>query len=164
MSRLVCYYLGFQEASAEPEVTHNVKELMPSAFVREMEGNMTQVAFFYLEIRHIEGLAQTVHNQFRRFLFYYYNCIVQAAALDESQTRENLDFVKEAESAAMRHVIGQTESIDFCANDLGIETAYFTGVHFEQATDYELERNKLPEGKFNKTEIVVDNLDKIEEP
>ena len=104
MSRLVCYYLGFQEASAEPEVTHNVKELMPSAFVREMEGNMTQVAFFYLEIRHIEGLAQTVHNQFRRFLFYYYNCIVQAAALDESQTRENLDFVKEAESAAMRHL------------------------------------------------------------
>ena len=71
---------------------------------------------------------------------------------------------EEGESVAMRHIIGQTESIDFCANDLGIETAYFTGIHFEQATDYELERNKLPEGKFNKTEIVVDNLDKIEEP
>ena len=72
-------------------------------------------------------------------------------------------YVKEdGEMYAQRHIIGQTESLDFYSDDVVISDVYFSGMHFEQATDYELMRDTLPEGKCHITEIVVDNLDKIE--
>lgn len=74
-------------------------------------------------------------------------------------------YVKEdGEMYAQRHIIGQTESLDFYSDDVVISDVYFSGMHFEQATDYELMRDTLPEGKCHITEIVVDNLDKIENP
>ena len=62
---------------------------------------------------------------------------------------------------ANRHVIGPTEMLDFDSDEQVIADAFFLGAHFEQATDYEIARSILPEGKCNFTDIVVDSLDKI---
>lgn len=95
----------------------------------------------------------------------YYQSLI---SIDGSRIQANPGTVvyvrEEAENLADRHIIGNTESLDFFDPDSVIGDIYFTGVHFEQATDYELDRDLLPEGKCNKTEIVVDNLDKIKEP
>lgn len=71
---------------------------------------------------------------------------------------------EEGENTANRHIIGKTASLDFYDPESVIADAYFTGVHFEQATDAEIKRNVLPEGKYYKTDIIVDSLDKIINP
>ena len=95
----------------------------------------------------------------------YYQALVSINGVRIEANPGTIVYVREKdENLANRHIIGQTESLDFYDPESIIGDVYFTGIHFEQATDYELDRNILPEGKFNKTEIVVDNLDKIENP
>lgn len=95
----------------------------------------------------------------------YYQALVSINGIRVQANPGTVVYVREdKENDVDRHIIGSTESIDFFDPDSVIGDAYFTGLHFEQATDYELERDILPEGKCNITDVVVDNLDKIENP
>ena len=95
----------------------------------------------------------------------YYQALVSINEVSIEANQGTVVYVQEeGESQAMRHIIGATERLDFYDEEKVVADVYFTGAHFEQATETELERDILPAGKFNKTEIVVDNLDKITNP
>ena len=70
---------------------------------------------------------------------------------------------EDGELSAQRHIIGPTESLEVYNEDILVQDVYFSGVHFEEATEDELFRKTLPEGKCHITDVVVDNLDKIED-
>ena len=95
----------------------------------------------------------------------YYQALISLNGIRVNANKGTVIYVREeGETEAQRHLIGPTESLEFYSDDSVIADAYFGGRHFEQATDYELERNTLPEGKYNKTDIIVDSLDKIINP
>lgn len=95
----------------------------------------------------------------------YYQALVSINGIRVSGNPGTVVWVREeGEQSAQRHLLGQTESLEFYSDDSIIADAYFSGVHFEQATDYEMLRNTLPEGKCNITDIVVNSLDKITDP
>lgn len=95
----------------------------------------------------------------------YYQALVSINEVSIEANPGTVVYVQEeGESQAMRHIIGTTARLDFYDEETAIADVYFMGAHFEQATESELERDILPEGKFNKTNIVVDNLDKIADP
>ena len=72
-----------------------------------------------------------------------------------AETRE-LDF--------SRHVIGDTCLLTFEDSDSSIIGLYFAGVHFEEATDYEQNRDLMPDHRYINTGVIVSSLDEIEEP
>lgn len=95
----------------------------------------------------------------------YYQRLVSINGIRIEANPGTVVYVREAEErSADRHIIGPTCSLDFYDPDSIIDNVYFTGVHFEEATDEEIVRNILPEGKFYKTDISVDSLDRIENP
>lgn len=95
----------------------------------------------------------------------YYQTLVSINEISIEANQGTAVYIQEeGEPRAARHIIGPTERLDFYTEDSIIADVYFTGAHFEQATAPELERDVLPAGKFNKTDIVVDNLDKITNP
>lgn len=92
----------------------------------------------------------------------YYTALVSINSLTCQANPGTVIYVREeGETLANRHVIGQTERLDFYSDESVIADAFFLGQHFEQATDYEMGRSILPEGKCNRTDIIVDSLDKI---
>lgn len=95
----------------------------------------------------------------------YYQALVSINRIRVNGNPHTVVWVREeGEEYVQRHVLGPTESLEFYNDDIIIADAYFSGIHFDQATAYELDRNELPEGKCNKTDIVVNSLDKITDP
>ena len=95
----------------------------------------------------------------------YSQALVSLNGIRVNANQGTIVWVREdGEDKAQRHIIGPSESLEFYNEETVIGDAYFSGVHFEQATDYELGRNILPDGKCNITDIIVDSLNKIEEP
>ena len=95
----------------------------------------------------------------------YYERLVSIDGMRVEAEPGSVIYVREdGEMTYDRHIIGPSASLDFYDPDSIILNAYFTGAHFEEATDSERRRDILPEGKFYKTNIVVDSLDKIKDP
>lgn len=63
-----------------------------------------------------------------------------------------------------RHVIGETCILDFGDDDSDIRGVYFAGIHMEEATAAEKERDNLPDNKYIDTGISLVTLDGVENP
>ena len=66
-------------------------------------------------------------------------------------------YVKESEDKDFnRHVVGETGLLSLSNSGVVIEGLYFTGKHFELATDADLKKDCLPENKYIDTGLTVD--------
>ena len=74
-------------------------------------------------------------------------------------------YVREAgESSFDRHVLNESGTLTFYDENTVIEGLYFAGVHLDEATDAELDRNEVPANKFVETGIEVANVEEITNP
>lgn len=147
-------------------------EIQYQASIEEVE-NITKVLSltnFYTKIGQEWGgfipgasLYQTLWDKYySEHPTKYYTSLVSINSIRCQANPGTVIYVREeGETLANRHVIGPTEMLDFDSDEQVIADAFFLGAHFEQATDYEIARSILPEGKCNFTDIVVDSLDKI---
>lgn len=74
-------------------------------------------------------------------------------------------FIKESEDTDFqRHVVGPTGTLALKDENVSISGIYFAGKHFEEATDYEAQRDLIPADKYIDTGITVEDFKKIEKP
>lgn len=74
-------------------------------------------------------------------------------------------WVREAgEGHFARHIINETHSLDFWDENSVIDGLYFTGIHFEPATEYESYRENMPDTKYVDTGITIVDINNIEKP
>ena len=74
-------------------------------------------------------------------------------------------YVKEVrERDYDRHVIGETCLLSFTDPNSVIEGIYFAGIHFEEGTEYELDRKVLPDFRYKDTGIEIKSFDEVKNP
>ena len=72
-------------------------------------------------------------------------------------------YVKESQDSDFeRHVIGPSCTLDFSDEESEIQGIYFTGVHLEEATDAEQQRDDIPDNKYIDTGITLYSLENKE--
>ena len=69
-------------------------------------------------------------------------------------------YVKESQDSDFeRHVIGPSCTLDFSDEESEIQGIYFMGVHLEEATDAEQQRDNIPDNKYIDTGITLYSLE-----
>ena len=72
-------------------------------------------------------------------------------------------YVKESQDSDFeRHVIGSSCTLDFSDEKSEIQGIYFMGVHLEEATDAEQQRDDIPDNKYIDTGITLYSLENKE--
>ena len=72
-------------------------------------------------------------------------------------------YVKESQDSDFeRHVIGPSCTLDFSDEESEIQGIYFMGVHLEEATDAEQQRDDIPDNKYIDTGITLYSLENKE--
>ena len=69
-------------------------------------------------------------------------------------------YVKESKDVDFeRHVIGPSCTLDFSDDESEIQGIFFMGIHLEEATDAEKQRDDIPNNKYVNTGITLYSLD-----
>ncbi len=72
-------------------------------------------------------------------------------------------YIKESQDSDFeRHVIGPSCTLDFSDEESEIQGIYFMGVHLEEATDAEQQRDDIPDNKYIDTGITLYSLENKE--
>lgn len=112
-----------------------------------------------------KSISSAIWDKYYEDRTTYYQNLISINGMRVEAEPNTVIYVSESEENGFdRHVIGPTCSLDFYDPDSIIEAMYFTGIHFEPATDYEARRVTIPDGKYVETGIITDDLDSIENP
>ena len=101
MSRLESGHLGLEPATGEPQISDQIKKLMPSALVREMELEVVEVTVVvYGKLRHIEKRGEPLELLRLDRMFNYHDGVIDIPTLDQIVLEQVLYLVEEHESTA----------------------------------------------------------------
>ena len=101
MTGFVCLHAGLEETSAETHVADDVEQLVAAAFIGETEFEVAEVTRpGDGQLRLVEGPCETGEFLLAHGFLHHDYGVLHVAALNQSQRREMLDLVEEAESAA----------------------------------------------------------------
>lgn len=122
----------------------------------EDKTQIAQTSSYYKKIGQLWGtfgykdsIYQNIWNKHYEKYSNYMKSIISIDSISIEADPGTVVYIKEStEKDFQRHIIGETARLDFDNEDDTIEGIYFTGIHFEPATDAEKERDNLPWNKF----------------
>lgn len=102
------------------------------------------------------GYKNSIYQEiFNKYYERYTTHVQSLISLDKIKIEADpgtVVYVREKQDTSFqRHVIGPTSTLDFGDEDSLIEGVYFSGIHLEEATAAEKERDTLPDNKFVET-------------
>lgn len=110
-----------------------------------------------------ESIYQNIFNKYYEKYKNYMQALVSLDKIKVEADPGTVVYIKEEQDTDFeRHVIGPTCTLDFGDEESIIEGVYFSGMHFEQATAAESERDNIPDNKFIETGLTINNLDNTE--
>lgn len=112
-----------------------------------------------------DSIFQKIWNKYYEKYTDYMQSLISINGLRVEANPGTVVYVKESgEKGFERHIIGDTCSLDFWDPETVIEGIYFAGIHLEEATPAEAERDNPPDNRFIDTGEKVYSLEGIENP
>ena len=137
----------------------------------EDKSQLAQSSNYYRRVGQVWGafgykdsIYQEIWNKYYEKYSNYMQSVISIDSVSVEADPGTVVYVKESEETDFqRHVIGETARLDFNNEDETIEGIYFAGIHFEPATEAELERDNVPWNKFIEVGH-VHSLESVENP
>lgn len=96
-----------------------------------------------------EALYEKIWNKYYQTYPDYYQAVTTLEGIRVEGDPGTVIYVSEVgEKDFDRHVIGETQSLDFWDDETAIDSLYFGGTHFEKALPEEAEREDTPINKY----------------
>lgn len=110
-----------------------------------------------------DSIYQQIFNKYYEKYSNYMQSLVELNKIKIEADPGTVVYVKESQDSDFeRHVIGPSCTLDFSDEESEIQGIYFMGVHLEEATDAEQQRDDIPDNKYIDTGITLYSLENKE--
>lgn len=124
-----------------------------------------KVGQYWGKFNYGESIYQKIWNKYYEKYPTYTQSLLSLDGIKIEADPGTIIYIKESgEQDYDKHIIGQTCTLNLLDKDIIIEDFYFGGIHFEEATTAEKEREILPSNKYIFIDDVFDSTDEIENP
>jgi len=106
-----------------------------------------------------DSIYQQIFNKYYEKYSNYIQSLVELNKIKIEADPGTVVYVKESKDVDFeRHVIGPSCTLDFSDDKSEIQGIYFMGIHLEEATDAEKQRDDIPNNKYVNTGITLYSL------
>lgn len=112
-----------------------------------------------------DSIFQAIWNKYYEQYTTYIQSMLSLSDIKVEADPGTVVYVAETKELDFsRHIIGDTCMLTFEDPDSSIIGLYFAGIHFEEATEYEKNRDLMPDHRYIDTGLTISSLDEIENP